>query len=163
MNDPDMARALAQAGPRMRAWLALMGYAGLRCAEVAALERGWLLPGAVRVVGTGGHARVVPLHPTVVAALAGVDLASAGPVFRNGDGRPFRPKDVSRRVAAYLEGLGIAATAHQGRHFFGTVAYRHSHDLRAVQQLLGHADPATTAGYAAVDAHDLAAVVDAIP
>lgn len=163
MADPDMARAIDQAGPRMRAWLTLMGYAGLRCAEVAALERGWLMPGALRVTGKGGHERVVPLHPSVVAALAGVQFPPSGPVFRNAEGRPFTAKDISRRVGAYLDGLGIAATAHQGRHHFGTVAYRHSRDLRAVQQLLGHADPATTAGYAAVDAHDLADVVASIP
>ena len=158
-----MARAIGAAGPTMRAWLSLMCFAGLRCCEVAALERASIGQGALRVVGKGDHERVVPIHPSVASALAAAPLARTGPVFRNSEGRPFTAREVSRRVGAYLDGLGIDATAHQARHFFGTEAYQASKNLRAVQELMGHQDPATTAGYAALSADDLGDVVAALP
>jgi integrase/recombinase XerC len=55
----------------------------------------------------------------------------------------------------YLAGLGIDATGHQLRHWFGTGIYAATHDIRLTQELLGHQSPNTTAGYvawAAVDA-----------
>lgn len=161
--DDDLARAIQAAGPTMAAWLTLASFAGLRCAEVAHLDRASITPGYLRIVGKGGHERMIPMHPTVDQALARAPLAKSGPVFRNTEGRPYTPKEISRRVAAYLDGLGIEATGHQARHAFGTRAYRASKNLRAVQELMGHADPATTAGYAAVTIDDLSSVVDALP
>lgn len=163
MDDQDLSRAIEQAGAQMKAWLCLAAYSGLRCAEIASLDRAGVQPNTIRVVGKGGNERVVPMHPRVKEALAGVALARSGPVFRNKSGRPFTPKAISKRVAAYLEGIGIDATAHQARHSFGSRAYRASRNLRAVQELMGHADPSTTAGYAAVTADDLAHVVESLP
>lgn len=163
MDDDDLALAIDSAGPLMRAWLTLAAFGGLRCAEIATLDRAGLQPHSMRIVGKGGAERVVPMHPKVKEALAGVTLARSGPVFRTKTGRPFSPKAISRRCSAYLEGMGIDATAHQARHSFGSRAYRASRNLRAVQELMGHADPSTTAGYAAVTADDLSAVVLALP
>lgn len=163
IGDDDLARAIEVAGPLMKAWLTLAAYGGLRCAEIATLDRAGLQPSSMRIVGKGGHERVVPLHPQIREALAGVSLSRSGPVFRRKDGRPFTAKEVSRRLSAYLEGIGVDATGHQARHAFGTRAYRHSKNLRAVQELMGHADPSTTASYAAVDADDVAGVIDSLP
>lgn len=163
IDDDDLATAIDQAGPMMRAWLCLAAYGGLRCAEIASLDRAGLQPHTMRVIGKGGTERVVPLHPKLKEALAGVNLARSGPVFRTKTGKPFSPKAISRRVAHYLEAIGVDATAHQARHSFGSRAYRASRNLRAVQELMGHADPSTTAGYAAVTADDLAGVVEALP
>lgn len=162
-DEADIARAITAAGPTMKAWLVLSTYAGLRCAEIAGLDRASIQPGALRVVGKGGHERIVPTHPEVTSALRGAPMARTGPVFRRDDGEPFSPKEVSRRISAYLDGLGIDSTAHQNRHLFATRAFRVSRDLRAVQELCGHADVGTTASYAAVTAEDLANVVAAIP
>lgn len=148
----------------MRAWLTLAAFGGLRCAEIATLDRAGLSPSAMRIKGKGGHERIVPLHPQVVEALAACSLARSGPVFRRDGGTPFTPKEISRRSALFFEALGYpGVTLHQLRHNFGTRTYRYSRNLRATQELLGHADPATTAGYAAVGADDLASVVAALP
>jgi Phage integrase family len=58
---------------------------------------------------------------------------------------------------------GIGATLHQLRHRFGTQTYARRRDLRMVQELLGHASPATTAVYTLVDQADAAVVVDELP
>lgn len=52
-------------------------------------------------------------------------------------------------TADFLASLGIDATAHHLRHWFGTKTYEACRDLRVVQELMGHASPVTTAGYAA--------------
>lgn len=164
MDDETLRVALGVAGPQMRAWLALASYAGLRCVEISRLERPDLGPGALRVVGKGSHERVVPTHPVVAEALEGTYLARTGPVFRQENGNPYTAKQVSRRTALFFEMIGYpGVTAHQLRHNFGTRVYRHSKDLRATQELLGHARIDTTAGYAAVGAEDLAAAVAALP
>ena len=58
---------------------------------------------------------------------------------------------------------GFAATLHQLRHRFGTAAYDVDHDLRVVQELMGHATPATTALYAAISSASAVATVQALP
>lgn len=164
VDDDVLRHAISVAGPQMRAWLVLASYAGLRCAEIARLDRASVGPKAIRVVGKGGHERVVPLHPMAADTLARSPLARTGPVFRRECGQPFTPKDVSRRAALYFEAIGYpGVTLHQLRHSFGTRVYRYSLNLRATQELMGHADPATTAGYAAVGADDLAVAVAALP
>lgn len=68
-------------------------------------------------------------------------------MFRRHDGNtgPNAPWVVSQLVNEHLHSLGIVATLHQGRHRFGTMGWRVTKDLRALQQLMGHANPATTA------------------
>lgn len=163
--DDDVVReAMRIAGPQMRAWLALAGYAGFRCVEISMIDRASIGPESVRIRGKGGHERIVPLHPVVADALAQTALARTGPVFRRENGQPFTAKDVSRRGALYHEMIGYPGiTLHQYRHNFGTRIYRYSRDLRATQELLGHRDPATTAGYAAIGSESLAAAVAALP
>lgn len=164
VDDDTLRRAMAVAGPQMRAWLALAAYSGFRCVEIARLDRASIAPDSLRVVGKGSHERVVPAHPIVLEALAGTSLARSGPVFRRENGQPYTAKDVSRRGALFFELIGYpGVTMHQARHNFGTRVYRYTKDLRAVQELLGHARIDTTAGYAAVGAEDLRAAVAALP
>lgn len=146
----DLTLALQMADPTMRAWLSLMAFGGLRCVEVARLEVDDLLwdDGIIRVHGKGDKERMVPIHDAVASALRTVPLPSRGRLFRRPRGGPYPPAQVSREVSLYLSDLGIGATAHQLRHWFGTHAYRSCHDLRVVQELLGHANPTTTATYA---------------
>lgn len=164
VDDEILRHAMSIAGSQMRAMLALAAYAGLRCAEIAALDRASIGPGTIRIRGKGGHERMVPLHPVVSEALAGTALARTGPVLRQENGQPYTPKQVSRRGALYFEMIGYpGVTFHMLRHNFGTRVYKHSKDLRATQELMGHARIDTTAGYAAVGAEDLVAAMQALP
>jgi len=65
-------------------------------------------------------------------------------------------------ISRYLRDLGIDATAHRARHWFATEVYAQGHDIRVTQELLGHSDPSTTAGYVAYSHVDAAAAVGAL-
>lgn len=134
---------------RTRRMVALGLYAGLRCAEIAAVDCGDVNtktapPVLVVRNGKGGKDRVVPLHPVLADLLA--DLPEHGPLF-TWAGRPVRPESVSRTIRRHLEGCGIDATPHQLRHTFGTEAYRVTRNLLLVGGLMGHESTDTTKGY----------------
>ena len=154
IDGDDLDMALRMAPPRMRAWLALACYEGFRCHEIALLNREDVLdrhdPPLLRVVdGKGGKQGVIPLHPDVLAALEECGMPASGPVFVSSRGGRFHPGTVSGYVAAYLHGLGVPATAHMLRHWFGTTVYADTHDLRLTQEVMRHSDPSSTAGYVA--------------
>jgi integrase/recombinase XerC len=170
--EDDLMYALAAAPRRIRCWLVLAAWCGLRAREIALLRRENVLETAsppVLIVAAGatkGHSeRVIPLSAFALTELSAARLPPSGYVFRRMDGRPG-PNEawlVSQLANRHLHNCGIAATLHQLRHRFGTAAYHASRDLRAVQELLGHANPSTTAGYAAWDRAAAAAAVEAIP
>lgn len=154
ISDADLAEALAQAEPVMRCWLALAAYEGLRCMEIAGLRRENILdtrdpPILLVADGKGGHQRVLPIHPEVTSALRRLGPAKGGWVFPSVGSRPYSEHTISMKANAFLHELGIEATMHQLRHWFGTQVYARSRDLRLTQELMGHASPITTAGYAA--------------
>jgi site-specific recombinase XerD len=151
--------ALQRADPR--GWLLLMlgSREGLRRGEMAVIHRdrdllrtrsGWSLI----VHGKGSKDRIVPLRAEVAMAIL---ATPPGWLFPNGHGGHLTPGHVS---VLLRRALGTA-TAHQLRHRFGTVTYRRTHDLRAVQELLGHASVATTQLYIAVDDDELRRVMEA--
>jgi integrase len=95
-------------------------------------------------VGKGGHVRLVPLPDDLVA-----QLLEHGPgwVFPSPYGGHLTPHHLAKCASAHLPaGIGL----HSLRHRCGTVAYAATRDLRAVQELLGHSRPETTAGYVQV-------------
>ena len=142
-------RALSKAKPMMRCWLALEGYAGLRCQEVAYLSHEDISSEGIRVLhGKGGKERFIPaLHPEIVKAL---DKYKA-PTTTGRLWPTVTPASVSQMINRYLHGLGIVHSAHKLRHRFGTVAYKASgQDILVTQRLLGHSDPKTTSIYAQV-------------
>lgn len=162
IDDADLARALAEAPPQTRAILALMAYGGLRCQEVAGLDREDILEakGLVRVVkGKGAKERIVPLHPEALAALRCLPLPRSGILFTRPRGGRFDPEQLSMLVRSYLRSIGVEATGHQLRHWFASNVYAACKDLRVVQELLGHENPATTAVYVAFSPADAAAAV----
>jgi len=172
IGEDALTAAVLAAPPRVRPWLVLAGWAGLRAKEIAYLRRECLLETQrspvliVAAEATKGHAeRVVPLSGFVIRELVIAGLPRSGWVFRRRDGQPGpnRPWIVSQLSNAYLHDLGIADTLHSLRHRFGTQAYARRRDLRMVQELLGHAHPGTTAGYAAYDKADAADVVEQLP
>jgi integrase len=171
VSEPDLMRALAMATPRIRPWLVLAGWCGLRAKEIAYLRRECVLETAgppvllvARDATKGRSERVVPLSAFAVAELVPV-LPAAGWVFRRMDGRPGpnTPGLISHLANAHLHECGVAASLHALRHRFASETYKASRDLRAVQSLMGHARPETTALYAAYDQPSARAAVDALP
>ena len=169
--EDDLMLALAAAPPRIRPWLVLAGWAGLRAKEIALLRREHVLEGrpvpTLRVAhdATKGYTeRLVPMSTFVLGELRPL-LPKYGWVFLRLDGRPgpLLPARVSHLANAHLHDCGTTSTLHSLRHRFATQAYAASRDLRAVQELLGHAGPEQTAGYAAYHPAAAAAAVEAIP
>lgn len=150
----DLAVALAHADPRMRCWLTLGAFQGLRCIEIAQLRREDVQetnspPIIVVREGKGKKDRILPLNADVELALRSYGMRH-GYLFHV-DGKPVEPGTVSSYIWRYLHGLGIEASAHALRHFFGSSLYHATKDIRLVQEMMGHASPQTTAIYVAFD------------
>jgi integrase/recombinase XerC len=173
ITEQDLATALAAAPPRIRLWLILAAWCGLRAKEVALLRRESVLDTAeqpvliVAVNATKGRhrERVIPLSEFVLAELRAAGLPRSGWMFLRRDGQPGpnTPAMVSELANEHLHECGLAVTFHSLRHRFGSQAYQASLDLRAVQELMGHASPQQTAGYAAFASSAAAATVAALP
>jgi|ERR1035437_1133950 integrase/recombinase XerC len=160
MPDDDIRRALELAEPRMRAWIALGHLQGCRCMEIAGLTRDDINEDTMtlHLIGKGSKERFLPLHPDVLAALVEWGMPDEGRMWDD-----ETPASVSRKLNRFLhDQVGTKSTAHTLRHAFGTRVYRSCHDLRATQELMGHASPQTTAGYAAADMTQSAAIINGL-
>jgi integrase/recombinase XerC len=147
--------ALRRADRRARLMVMLASYAGLRCTEIARVHTRDLVGGALRVHGKGGVVRSVPMHPDLAEALGELPGGYAFP--GGGDGHL-----TAGHVGKLLKRLlGPDWSAHTLRHRFASRAYGGTRDLRAVQVLLGHARPETTARYTLVLEDSLLAAVRA--
>lgn len=139
----------AATDPRVRLALRIAVETGLRRAEIAALMVADVEgpPGGyrLRVRGKGGHVRLVPVADELADVLAGLGTRY---VFPAATGGHLTPRWLGRLVTDALG--GAPWTTHTLRHRFATLAYQASTDLRAVQELLGHSSPVTTAAYTAV-------------
>lgn len=165
----DLELAIRTATPRNRAFLTLASFAGLRCREIAGLRVDDLLthdepPVLVVTSPKGLRERVVPLHDDVLTALRLWGGPRAGYVFplRGDPAVAIRPHTVSHEGNRYLHELGIPATMHQLRHWFGTSVQRRGRNIRVTQELLGHRSSASTARYTQVLAMEAAEVVRAL-
>lgn len=171
---PDEAVALADtvAEARDEAWigardlavLLLLYGAGLRIGEAVGLNGAALPLGETLVVtGKRGKTRMVPLLPQVRAAveayvaLCPYALPRDAALFRGAKGGPLAPGLIRRAVQAARAqlGLGERTTPHALRHSFATHLLGRGADLRALQELLGHASLGSTQIYTAVDAAHL--------
>jgi integrase/recombinase XerC len=158
----------APLGLRDRAILELFYSSGLRLSELCALR--WrdldLAEGLVTVLGKGGKQRTVPVGSHARRALddwrresqAQADAA----VFPGRGGAPITPRAVQIRLRqlAQRQGLFKRVHPHLLRHSFASHVLESSGDLRGVQELLGHADIATTQIYTHLDYQHLAKVYD---
>lgn len=158
---------------RDAAVLALLWGTGLRVGEATGLDAEAMRPPVERLVirGKGGRERLVPVLPAVAAlveryrAAAPFPLAT-GPFFRGEKGGRLSPRMVQRAVERWRAALGLAETAtpHALRHAFASQILANGGDLRAIQELLGHARLSTTQVYTAVeDRHLLDAWRDCHP
>jgi len=152
---------------RDAAVLALLYGSGLRISEALGLQRKDMpAPGKGDVLvvnGKGGKRRMVPVLPQVqkliadYLALCPYDMPPDGPLFVGAKGRPLSARVVQLAMARFRGALGLpdSATPHALRHSFATHLLARGADLRAIQELLGHASLSTTQIYTEVDAERL--------
>lgn len=150
--------ALMAAGPREMVMLRLAAEAGLRRAEVAVVNTADLdesIDGHQLVVhGKGGKIRTVPITDELAALIAAgaaghtPGAPATGWLFPGDEDGHLSPRWVGKLCGA---AMSAGWTLHKLRHRFATRAYRGTHNLRAVQTLMGHASVATTEIYTAVD------------
>lgn len=145
---------------RDAAVLTLLYGSGLRISEALGLDgRDWPLAEAIRVRGKGGRERMVPVLPAARAAIADYlrlcpyPLASDAALFRGQRGGRLSQQAVGLAMARARIALGLpeTATPHALRHSFATHLLAAGGDLRAIQELLGHARLSTTQIYTGVD------------
>ncbi|HVI53617.1 MAG TPA: tyrosine recombinase XerC [Luteibacter sp.] len=171
--DADEAKELVETtlggtlAPRDSAMMELFYSSGLRLSELTELRWGDLdlEDGQVRVLGKGNKTRILPVGRFAIAALKGLaGLGGAGPeqpVFKGRGGAPISPRAVQMRLAKLSSGQAKRVHPHMLRHTFASHMLESSGDLRSVQELLGHADIATTQIYTHLDFQHLAKVYDA--
>lgn len=148
-------------GARDLAILLLLYGAGLRVAEALSLTAAVMPIGqTLRVTGKRSKARIAPVVPAVREAIEDYvrqcpyPLSGNTPLFLGARGGPLNPDLVRRAVAAARRRLGLpdTLTPHALRHSFATHLLARGVDLRALQELLGHASLSSTQIYTAVDA-----------
>jgi integrase/recombinase XerC len=151
---------------RDTAVLALLYGSGLRISEALSLaRRDAPIRGRdmLRVTGKGDKMRVVPVLPIVreaverYLALCPMTLGADDPLFVGARGGQLSPRIIQLLIARSRVALGLpeTATPHALRHSFATHLLGAGADLRAIQELLGHASLSTTQGYTEVDREHL--------
>ena len=170
----ETAAPQSPAGARDRAMFELLYSSGLRLAELVALDaddgRLDLKQAEVTVTGKGAKTRTVPVGGRAREALRDWLKARAllaapreRALFVGARGRRIAPGTVQARLRAWAkrQGLGASVHPHMLRHSFASHVLQSSQDLRAVQEMLGHASISTTQVYTHLDFQALAKVYDA--
>lgn len=167
MAQPDAAADRYAA--RDHAILTFLYATGVRASELVGLQIGDINVslGIVRVIGKGNKERIVPVAGAALAAVQQyldvsrrASLGPNAPLFVSRSQRPLRREDLVRIVRKYVYRSGVPAGAspHTFRHSFATQLVSGGADLRAIQEMLGHADISTTQIYTHVDGSRLRAV-----
>lgn len=157
ISDEELTQLLARAAAPYQLWVKLAAYGGLRCLDISRLDRERINERTITIIRSkGAKARVVPTHELVWEAVR--DLPP-GPITEHD------ADYVAQRSAIHFSrSLGMrGVTLHRCRHWFGTMVQRLYRDLRVTQELMGHADPRTTAGYAMVAGEQTRAAIDVLP
>lgn len=166
-----------------RAMFELLYSSGLRVSELAALDVRFIKEGSyssagwidfdereVNVTGKGSKPRAVPVGQAALQAISAWLAARSTlvktdphPLFLGGRGTRISPRIIQSRLKAHAQALGIPANVHPHvlRHSFASHVLQSSGDLRAVQEMLGHASIAATQVYTSLDFQRLAQVYDA--
>lgn len=156
-------------GARDAAVVTLLYGCGLRISEALGLTgRDRPLPDVLRIIGKGGKERLVPVLPAAREAvetyvtLCPYPVTEETPLFYGARGKALGPRTVQKAMESARMQLGLPATAtpHAMRHSFATHLLNAGGDLRAIQELLGHASLSTTQAYTAVDTQRLMEVYD---
>lgn len=172
IGEEELLDALGNADRRIRLWIVLAAWCGLRAKEIACLRRRCVRERAehphilVMADATkGNRERVVPLCRFAAAEITAARLPSGVWVSPRLDGEPghVTPHRVSQVCNEFLHSLGYPDTLHSLRDRFATQALRGCRNVRVVQVLLGHARLDTTAVYTLVADAETAAAVAMIP
>jgi integrase/recombinase XerC len=178
LSEADAVRAIADAGQEEEPWIAARNAAlltllygtGLRISEALSLKRGDAPLGeSLTIIGKGSKERAVPVLAAVREAVdqyeqvCPFDSGRAGPLFFSRRGRPMSPREAQALMQNLRGRLGLpsSATPHALRHSFATHLLQNGGDLRAVQELLGHASLSTTQKYTEVEGARVLAVYEA--
>ncbi|WP_126452126.1 tyrosine recombinase XerC [Sulfuriflexus mobilis] len=157
---------------RDRAIMELMYSSGLRLSELAGLDLNDIdyADALVRVTGKGAKTRVLPVGRLAIKALKdwlgrrdGLAKADEQALFVSRNGTRLSGRGIEQRMQQWglKQGLDVRVHPHRLRHSFASHLLESSGDLRAVQELLGHADIGTTQIYTHLDFQHLAKVYDA--
>jgi len=178
LSEIDAARTIIEAGQEEEPWIAARNAAlvtllygtGLRISEALSLKRGDSPFGeALSIVGKGNKERSVPVISAVREAVdyyahcCPFDSGRGGPLFVSRRGKPMSPREAQSLMQRLRGRLGLppSATPHALRHSFATHLLQNGGDLRAVQELLGHASLSTTQKYTEVEGARVLAVYEA--
>ncbi|TCV85139.1 tyrosine recombinase XerC [Sulfurirhabdus autotrophica] len=159
-------------GVRDKAIFELFYSSGLRLSELVELrlENLDLVAGEVRVTGKGNKTRIVPVGKFAVEAIqawlavrASLAQTQETTIFLGKQGKPLSQRSVQYRIKEWALKQGLTGNVHPHvlRHSFATHLLQSSGDLRAVQEMLGHASISTTQVYTHLDFQHLAKVYDA--
>lgn len=155
--DGDVQMALLGGSTRERAIILLARFGCLRRSEIASLHTGHRDREVLRVMGKGEKERRVPINPMLMDALLELEREHLGDYyFPDGQGGHVSPDTIHHTIQTRT-----GWNPHALRHAGATAAYRATRNLRAVQELLGHASIATTQRYLHVDEAELRAVAAA--
>ena len=160
MARADMLKVLAAAPPDLYRAIALGGYAGLRVAEVAALDWELVDTEAMRIIvrGKGDNDRPVGLSLLLLDAL----LPNTGGNVVTAGGTPYTAGALQRRANRLITSVGVPGTFHKLRARYATVALASTGNLLAVSRALGHSQTSTTALYALTADTDLDLIAEAV-
>lgn len=164
IGESELQAALAGVDHLLHAWISLGAFCGLRCMEIAKVDREDIIPpqGKTKprllVEGKGGRVRKVLLPEGLYLELNSDYFPLRGPLWPGNDA-----SRVSRVINRHLHQLGFVDTAHGLRHRYGTELYRETKDVMAVKTALGHENLETTMCYVrAVDSDQTGDAVEAI-
>jgi integrase/recombinase XerC len=175
---PDEAQRLLDVEPedslgvRDKAMFELFYSSGLRLSELTGLAPADVnfAEGTVRVTGKGAKTRIVPVGAFALRALTEwlqsrtlIESLEHDALFVNLRGSRLSPRSVQQRLKTFALRQGVATRVHPHvlRHSFASHVLQSSSDLRAVQEMLGHASISTTQVYTHLDFQHLAKVYDA--
>jgi integrase/recombinase XerC len=178
LSERDALRVMAEAGEDSRKWIAARNAAlftllygtGLRISEALGLKRSDVpFADRITIIGKGRKERVVPVIDAVRDAAAAYvracpyDPGKNGPLFVSIKGSAMTAREAQRIMQELRSRLGLSpsATPHALRHSFATHLLQNGGDLRAVQELLGHASLSTTQKYTEVEERRVMAIYEA--
>lgn len=164
VTDDQLAEALGRAAEPWRTYVLLAAYGGMRPFEISRQDRRHITEESVTIInGKGGKSRIVPTFPLVWHAVR--DLPPGLVAQPSSTGRldaDYISSETSRYLRERLK-LPGGMTLHRCRHWYATTLLGRGANLRVVQELLGHASPATTAIYTQITDEQRRIAVAALP
>lgn len=163
VSDEELSRVLHEGAQPYRLWTLIAAYQGLRCCELAGLDREHVSQEQLIVVrGKGGRPRAHDTHPDVWAAVR--DLPP-GPIARTAEGERASAHYISAMASTHFQrDLGLTGvTMHRFRHWLGVNLQKRYRNLRVTQGALGHASLSSTQIYTDADDSELRAARSTLP